>query len=342
MTITAQPPARVLDYGLALRAHSGTSWVPEDRAAYEVKSYAENIAAFVAQAQAVAASRGVDVGPLLSVYQERHYARYSRLLSVRSRMVSAYIAGPSGFPHRQQEKRHDAYGRALNEFVEWDKAARARILRTGQPPRAISSDDPEAVDKVRAKIAGLEEDRTRAKAINKVCRDPKLTEDQKRETLRDVYKCPPRAIQNALQPDWGKPGLPDYYLTNLGAEVRRLEARAKVLEALAVRPEVRVTFAVPGTDLRGYAKENSEENRLQAFFPGKPGRDVLEALPRAGFHWSPSRGCWQRMRGNASLEALARVVGPLTTEDPDAEPAIETVDSAILAVETLETEAENV
>lgn len=54
--------------------------------------------------------------------------------------------------------------------------------------------------------------------------------------------------------------------------------------------------------------DSVEDNRLQAFFPGKPSDEVRAALKRAGFRWSPSNGCWQSYRGERYSVALRGIL----------------------------------
>jgi hypothetical protein len=55
------------------------------------------------------------------------------------------------------------------------------------------------------------------------------------------------------------------------------------------------------------AKNNTEENRLQLFFDGKPADDVITSLKQRGFKWSPRFKAWQRQLTPNALTALRQL-----------------------------------
>ena len=54
--------------------------------------------------------------------------------------------------------------------------------------------------------------------------------------------------------------------------------------------------------------ENTEADRLQIFFPGKPEPEMIEALKRRAFKWSPSNGCWQRQFTANAIAAMREIL----------------------------------
>ena len=170
--------------------------------------------------------------------------------------------------------------------------------------RAISSDDPEAVRKLREKLANLEtlhDQMVRANRIVLSRRKGYSEEDKIRDLIAAGFS--EQLARKFFVPDFaGRVGVPGYALTNSNAEIRRLKQRIVTLERAAADEtaeqqvgEVRVVDSV-------------EDNRLQAFFPGKPSDEVRAALKRAGFRWSPSNGCWQSYRGERYSVALRGIL----------------------------------
>lgn len=53
---------------------------------------------------------------------------------------------------------------------------------------------------------------------------------------------------------------------------------------------------------------NTEENRLQLLFPGKPDQEVIARLKSTGFKWSPRFKAWQRQLTPNALRALPFVL----------------------------------
>jgi len=107
-----------------------------------------------------------------------------------------------------------------------DEAKRLeRRANTAEANTAISSDDPEALVLLRAKLDKHEKLQETMRATNKIVRSKKLTRDQM------VEKCAPLGISatlvdKLLVPDFcGWIGFANYAVTNNGAEIRRCKSR---------------------------------------------------------------------------------------------------------------------
>ena len=160
-------------------------------------------------------------------------------------------------------------------------AARAAAVGNG----GISADDPDAIQKLREKLVSLEAKQEQMKAENAEWR---------------------RAGHRAGRQDdgsWRDAPHPDFALTNSSARIRQVKARIEQLEQNAGRETVTAERA-GGIRI----VENAEMNRLQIFFPAKPGEETRMRLKRWGFRWAPSVGAWQRQLTNAARWAAAQVV----------------------------------
>jgi hypothetical protein len=104
---------------------------------------------------------------------------------------------------------------------------------------SIFSDDPDAPERLRERIAGLEAEQDRMKKINRICRkgagwEARLAEagivmtEQEQKVLADVARFQPYYIKN------GCPTFPPYALSNLGGNIRRLKDRLAQIEAQGV------------------------------------------------------------------------------------------------------------
>ena len=49
--------------------------------------------------------------------------------------------------------------------------------------------------------------------------------------------------------------------------------------------------------------ENTQANRVQLMYDGKPDQETRTKLKRAGFRWSPSEGAWQRHLNSGGIWA---------------------------------------
>jgi hypothetical protein len=177
-------------------------------------------------------------------------------------------------------------------------AERAAAVGSG----GISSDDPQATEKLRLKVVKLEHLQEVMRKANKLIRSKKLTGPQKIEELC-FLGIPERAAGKLLLPDFcGRIGFADYQLSNNNANIRRIRERIGSLQAAPeqVRPE---------REVKGITvKEDAGENRLMLLFPGKPEDPIRRSLKAAGFRWSPTNGAWQRQLNNAARAAADYVL----------------------------------
>lgn len=52
---------------------------------------------------------------------------------------------------------------------------------------------------------------------------------------------------------------------------------------------------------------NTEQNRLQLLFPGKPEAEMIQKLKKRGFKWSPRNVAWQRQLTPNAIRAMTEV-----------------------------------
>ena len=165
-----------------------------------------------------------------------------------------------------------------------------------------SSDDPEAIPKLRAKLEALEANRARMARANKAVR----SKDPRGALAALGYS--PESIDKLLERDFaGRVGFPDYALRNAAGEAARLRERIEELEVRASRS------APPPVELPGVRIEEGD-NRVRIVFDDKPPESVRSALKGAGFRWSPNAGAWQRHASNAAWYEAKRIVGSAIAE----------------------------
>jgi hypothetical protein len=164
---------------------------------------------------------------------------------------------------------------------------------------AISSDDPEAVVKLREKIEQAEAHHAMMKAANKLLKAKTLD----RAALNAIGLADDM-IDHLLKPDFcGRIGYADYSITNSGANIRTMKKRLEYLQAQNEKESTEETI----NGIRIF--NNTDENRVQMFFPGKPAEEVRKALKSSGFRWSPTQGAWQRQCSNSALWSAQKIAG---------------------------------
>ena len=170
--------------------------------------------------------------------------------------------------------------------------------------RAVYSDDPQAIQKLKQRLTDLEEYQTWMKTINKLCRSKKLTDEQIAERLEDEYGCIASVAHGLLNPQYSyqKRGFQTWRLSNNGANIRRIQERIEQL----VKAETEETSEKMVGEVR--LVDSVEHNRLQIFFSDKPSAEVRTLLKQQGFRWSRQQGCWQRHRSNTAMYQAERIV----------------------------------
>ena len=106
---------------------------------------------------------------------------------------------------------------------------------------------------------------------------------------------------------------PPYALQNNSANMRRIKERIAELER---EGQVTETTEVD----RGICTviENTECNRIQLVFPGKPSEEVRAVLKQHGFRWSRREGAWQRLLNDAGRRAVDWALSQIQKESNDA------------------------
>ncbi len=164
-------------------------------------------------------------------------------------------------------------------------ANKAEAIETND---SISSDDPEAIAKLEAKLKELEQTQERYKACNKIIRKASVTPEEKAKLLIEHGLNEAQAYKLLGKDFAGRTGYPDYKLSNNNANITRVRKRiAQLKQTVAMTPKEE-TFG----DVR--VVSNVEANRVQIFFPGKPDEKIRTELKSRGFRWSPREGAWQR------------------------------------------------
>ena len=193
---------------------------------------------------------------------------------------------------------------ALSDLAEHYKR-KAEGVGTG----GISSDDPDALDKLRAEVAALEASQQRMKDANAVIRKHRAAGEPAQIAALVALGNSEAAAREMLQPDYaGRVGFAAYQLSNQNSNIRRIHDRIKTLSALKERDSREL--AGPGYTYR----EDTEENRVMFFFEGKPDEATRAVLKSHAFKWSPSRGAWVRQLTAAGIFAGKKVREALASQ----------------------------
>ena len=233
---------------------------------------------------------------LLEIYCRKLAENMNASYSIEARCPSILISGGGNFPVRKKEKQNAARDRNLEEW-NYIQGLLDKIRSVGTG--GISSDDPQAVEKLEAKLATLEKHQEMMKAANAAIR---MKDPAKGDAKLAELGYTPEDIAKLREPDFcGRIGYPAYLLQNNNANIRRIRGR---IEELKKRTE----NTPEGWEFDGgRVVVNTAENRLQIIFDGKPNADIRTELKGEGFRWAPSQGAWQRQLTDNAMRAARRL-----------------------------------
>lgn len=193
-------------------------------------------------------------------------AEASALYDSAKKMASIIPFGQPILVGHHSERADRSYrkriGNKFDKSFETGKLAaemesRAESIGTG----GISSDDPDAIEKLGAELSERIARQDRMKAANKA--------------KRGTYET--------------------FQLSNNNANIKRITDRIELLK----KAKTRVSAEIVINGIR--ARQDVEANRMQLFFPGKPGDAMRAKLKSSGFRWAPSEGAWQRQLTNKAI-----------------------------------------
>lgn len=233
---------------------------------------------------------------LLETYCRKLAENMNASYSIEARCPSILISGGGNFPVRKKEKQNAARDRNLEEW-NYIQGLLDKIRSVGTG--GISSDDPQAVEKLEAKLAALEKHQEMMKAANAAIR---MKDPAKGDAKLAELGYTPEDIAKLREPDFcGRIGYPAYALQNNNANIRRIRGRIAELKK-------RTESTPEGWEFDGgRVVVNTAENRLQVIFDGKPDADVRTELKGEGFRWAPSQGAWQRQLTDNAMRAARRL-----------------------------------
>lgn len=180
-----------------------------------------------------------------------------------------------------RNKIHNTFGKS---FEAQDKAAyyenKAEAIENNN---AIFSDDPQAIEKLKAKLKSLQDAQEFMVSANKCIKK------QDKITFLQLPFATEKIWEQLNTPDYlNRMGFASYSLQNNNANINRLKKRIVELEKKASKTTTE-------TEINGVRLvENTEVNRVQLFFTGIPAEEIRKKLKQHGFRWCRSEMAWQR------------------------------------------------
>jgi len=223
-------------------------------------------------------------------YEERRENRIDRLNSAAEKAAAQSMAEskrshdlvkdiPFGQPNiigrpalpRLREKSINAMEHSIEHANTADYyAGRAEAAESN---KAISSDDPTAIEKLTAKIKYFEAEKEEVKAFNK------------------------NARKN------GTESAPWYRLPYLNRDIKAAKERIEKLQRIDTIPEETLEFD------GGTLEVSNDLNRVVIRHDEKPDDDTISTLKANGFHWSREEQAWMRLKTLNAIYAAKNICG---------------------------------
>jgi len=241
-------------------------------------------------------------------YEARAAQAERQAEAVHTQAQSMAQAIPFGQPilvghhsERGDRRYRERISRSYEKSFELQKKAEHYVDKAASVGKGgISSDDPAAIEKLKAKLGKLQAAQDAMKKLNALVRRYAKSDTETRIAVLVTSGLIDEArARQLITPDFaGRTGFASYQLQNNNANIRRIADRIKALEKVADSPELERS----GT---GYTyREDPQENRAMFLFDAKPAKGTRDVLKRHGFRWSPTRSAWVRqLTGNAQWAA---------------------------------------
>ncbi len=197
-----------------------------------------------------------------------------------------------------QEKMHNAMARSV-EYSEKASYLRQKA-EAAEKNTAISSDDPNCIEKLEEKLENLTARRERFKAINAAYKKNKTCKGVEGISDELALKLDSEAKNNVFNN--GKP-IPDFELTNLGARIRDVKKRLESLKTIDEMPDETITY-----DGFCEIESNPETNRVAIHFFNQISDDLRHELDMYGFRWAYTQKKWQKLRTPGNLKRAKYIV----------------------------------
>lgn len=283
-----------LDKDLMIRAYSNLSHFPEERGERDFAEFSKQLEEDLAE-----------LGGKSGNYREKFIQRLHLYYHRKSRCTSAFIVGPANYNVRRHNKTHSSADRAWEDFVKW----RSRYFKKAFAIRTLSPE--EELDKT---ISDLDKDLNfHAKMLetNKLLRKYKIDRDitcgfekDDREKafiseMMEVFDNDIAQIDSTIKADcYGIRGFASFSLTNSNARIKNKKQKIEIMKARIARKESFKPIEFKGGQVL------IENDRVVIKHDEKPSREIIDAIKKRGFKWSPKMGNWCRKHtGNALNDA---------------------------------------
>lgn len=234
----------------------------------------------------------------------KNYKESTQLFERSSEMASVIPFGQPILIGHHSEKKDRRYRSKIHNTMGKSVAAQRKAdyyenkAKSIENNKAIFSDDPEALVKLRGKYETLEKVQSFMKDANKC-----IKKKDKEAFLKLEYGTEAK-WNELITPDFmGRTGYPTYSLTNNSSNMRNIKKRMEQMQKQESKPAIALRIVPADTENLRYIQilENREANRVQLFFSEIPDEATRKAMKGRGFKWCRSEKAWQRHLNQSAI-----------------------------------------
>ncbi|WP_372640201.1 zincin-like metallopeptidase domain-containing protein [Ancylomarina sp.] len=309
-----------LNYDLAYRAYTGTSFSPEKRAVSQQKGYANLLNEFAEEIEGIAKTdqqKELAVSEF-TIFKERLLKKLTALLVAKSRCMSTMITGSSNFPVRSNQKKLDTEHKRLNEYIDFNDKAQKGIIK--KIKRAIPKElaDKQAFEEIENRVINY---------LASIISIIKGTQVGSAPHFRALLGSFIKTLSKKHQHEYVNKVFQIIKDTEKKHEVTIFSKTNKIWNLENQTDGARVTETGERVILENSVAKlvnNLDAERIQIITEDKPSEEARKLLKSKAFRWSPRFKAWQRINTSQAIY-IAKIVFaelfPTTTkEEPKPEP----------------------
>lgn len=175
----------------------------------------------------------------------------------------------------------------------------AEKAQAAESNTAISSDDPNCIEKLQEKIDKLKNKQEYAKAINAYYRKNGTCKGFRDLTEERAEKLD-KSIKESFS--WEQRPFPSYELTSINNKIKAAQARIDQINRVEAMPDEIIKYDLCEIE------SSAETNRVAIIFYERAPETIIDELKSNGFKWAYSEGKWQRFRSPYSLRLAKRII----------------------------------
>lgn len=227
-------------------------------------------------------------------FKIKYIDKLKRWFSACSNCASSFITGGSNFNVRKAESANNTERSRYNEFREWREWQFKQIDKRQEAAKSPEEKESELIEKT------LED-------IRKTFEDRRSIDLLYQRIEKYAYKGMIELIKISVDE-----------VSRLNIRFGRITSRHKFfrLVELAEKHATKIEEAKVEENKEEIIKgvkciHNTDIDRLQLIFDGKPAQETINLLKKNAFRWSPSQGAWQRQLTANAIWGAKRVLESL-------------------------------